>query len=180
MLSFFYSPRFWQYETVNETQLLFFDVSFYRLNSCNEIQMSKTNKNKQTGQQTTISRPKETPTPQTETTMNFEGMKVALNFITPIFESLAENTGTPLVFKSVFWNMVLILHLILFLFLFWSRHFILLMCLRYLLYLPRLFFSKLFWFLLPSYIFIDFPVPLFINFFQFMVDSLFTWCWFIE
>lgn len=64
--------------------------------------MSKANKNKQTGQQTTISRPKETPTPQTETTMNFEGMKVALNFITPIFESLAENTGTPLVFKSVF------------------------------------------------------------------------------
>lgn len=62
--------------------------------------------------------------------------------------------------------MFLILYLILFLFLFWSRHFILLMCLRYLLYLPSLFFSKQFWFLLPSYIFIDFSVPLFINFFS--------------
>lgn len=134
--------------------------------------------NKQNSKQP--SQDQKNPTPQTKTTMHFEGMKVALNFIRPIFGSLAENTGTLLVFKSVFWNMFLISHLILFLFLFWNRHFLLLMCLRYFLYLHSLFFSKLFWFLLPSYIFIDFPVPLFINFFQFMVDSLFTWRWFIE
>lgn len=145
-----------------------FFMSVFTDNSFNEIQMPKTNKNKQTRQQTTISRPKKPKnlTPQTKTRMHFEEIKVTLNFIRPIFGILTENTGTLLVFKSVFWNIFLVLHFILFWFLFWSRHLILLMCLRYLLYPPSLFFSKQFWFLLPSYIFIDFCVPFFIIFFS--------------
>lgn len=41
-------------------------------------------------------------TPQTKTRMHFEKIKVTLNFIRPIFGILTENTGTLLVFKSVF------------------------------------------------------------------------------
>lgn len=41
-------------------------------------------------------------TPQTKTRMHFEEINVTLNFIRPIFGILTENTGTLLVFKSVF------------------------------------------------------------------------------
>lgn len=41
-------------------------------------------------------------TSQTKTRMHFEEIKVALNFIRPIFGILTEDTETLLVFKSVF------------------------------------------------------------------------------